>query len=50
MTLVIIILIILILGGGGYGYYGGGLSGPYPGIIGLLLIVLLIWAVTSGRF
>jgi hypothetical protein len=48
MTLVLIILIILILGGGGWGYYGGGLSGPFPGVIGLLLIILLVWALMGG--
>ena len=50
MNLIILILIILILFGGlgfhsSWGYYG---AGPYGGIGGLLVLILIVWLVTGG--
>ena len=44
--LLLIILLIIVLGGGGYTYRDN--LGPFGGIIGLLLVVLLVLAL-MGR-
>ncbi len=52
MSLLLLIIILLVVFGGlgfhsGWGYYG---AGPYGGIGGLLVIILIVWLITGGRF
>jgi hypothetical protein len=52
MSLLILILILVVLFGGvgfhsNWGYYG---AGPFGGLGGLLVLIVIIWLVTGGRF
>lgn len=47
LVLLIVVLLVLVLGGG-FGYGDGRYRTP-GGLVGLVLVVLLIWLLVSGR-
>jgi hypothetical protein len=48
MLIVVILLVLLLLGGSGYGYQAGWQGPQYGGLLGLVLVILLILALTGN--